>query len=68
MGRISIHRGEEGFDNYLNLLAHYRIRVFLNGKMYPATMADPFAGTIQIESGPRSVTLRGTVEIKLKRK
>jgi hypothetical protein len=47
--------------------SHFEIRIFLNGKEYQATTADPYAGTIKVYCGSKLVTLKGNVEIKLER-
>jgi hypothetical protein len=67
-GRVSTHRYDAGYDNYLALRAdHYLPRIFLNGKEQRAVTADPEAGIIEIYQGDRLVTLTGRVEIKLER-
>ena len=67
-GRVSTHRYDAGYDNYLALRAdHYLPRIFLNGKEQRAVTADPEAGIIEIYQGARLVTLTGRVEIKLER-
>jgi hypothetical protein len=67
-GRISKHQADSGFENYLNVMSsHFEIRIFLNGKEYQATTADPYAGAIKVYCGSKLVTLKGNVEIKLER-
>ena len=68
-GRVSSDRGDNGFENYLDLAgAGYRIRIFLNGEEQLAVTADSEAGIIEFYQGDRIVTLKGHVEIKLERR
>jgi hypothetical protein len=68
-GRVSTDRTDRGFDNYLALvLGQYYMRIFLGGKERAAVTADPAAGIIETYQGDRKVTLKGHVEIRLKRK
>jgi hypothetical protein len=68
-GRVSKSRADKGFENYLNLLGHYRMRLFLDGEQHKEewVTADPYAGTIEICIGAQTVTLSGHVEIRLER-